>query len=98
LPLRSPPTRHSFPRFGGILIAGLLVNWMRLRRALARLRTSEEGMSLAAIAAKLRFWVWDIPRDEVRATESDWSSGNWYSAHPVHFDHFIDLGLPEGRA
>src|ERR1700722_12030049 len=83
--------------FGGILIAGLLVNWMWLRRALARLRTSEEGMSLAATAAKLRFWVWDIPRDEVRATESDWSSGNWYSAHPVHFDHFIDVVHPDDR-
>ncbi|MGC2788406.1 MAG: PAS domain-containing protein [Roseiarcus sp.] len=83
---------------GAILIAGLLLNWMWLRRALARLRTSEEGMSLAATAAKLRFWVWDIPRDEVRASESDWSSGNWYSAHPVHFDHFIDVVHPDDRA
>jgi signal transduction histidine kinase len=88
----------SLSGFGGILIAGLLVNWMWLRRALARLRTSEEGMSLAATAAKLRFWVWDIPRDEVRATESDWSSGNWYSAHPVHFDYFIDVVHPDDRA
>ena len=70
---------------GAILIAGLLLNWIWLRRALARLRTSEEGMSLAAIAAKLRFWVWDIPQDEVRASESDWSSGNWYSAHARPF-------------
>ena len=82
---------------GAILIAGLLLNWMWLRRALARLRTSEEGMSLAATAAKLRFWVWDIPRDEVRASESDWSSGNWHSAHPVHFDHFIDVVHPDDR-
>ena len=84
--------------FGGILIAGLLFNWMRLRRAHVRLRTSEESMSLAAIAAKLRFWVWDIPRDEVRASESDWSSGNWYSARPVHFDQFIDIVHPDDRA
>ena len=55
-------------------------------------------MSLAAIAAKLRFWVWDIPRDEVRASESDWSSGNWYSAHPVHFDYFMDVVHPDDRA
>ena len=82
----------------GILIIGLLLNRMRLRSAHARLRTSEEGMSLAAIAAKLRFWVWDIPRDEVRATESDWSSGNWYSAHPVHFDDFMDIVHPDDRA
>ena len=83
---------------GGILVLGLLVNWIRLRRAHARLRTSEEGMSLAAIGAKLRFWVWDIPQDHVRASESDWSSGNWYSAHPVHFDVFIDLVHPDDRA
>ena len=81
----------------GILIVGLLLNRLRLRRAHDRLRTSEEGMSLAAIAAKLRFWVWDIPRDQVRATESDWSSGNWHSAHPVHFDHFIDVVHPDDR-
>ena len=83
---------------GAILIAGLLLNWMWLRRAHARLRTSEEGMSLAAIAAKLRFWVWDIPRNEVRASESDWSSGNWHSAQPVQFDRFIDVVHPDDRA
>ena len=82
----------------GILIVGLLLNRLRLRRAHSRLRTSEEGMSLAATPAKLRFWVWDIPRDEVRATESDWSSGNWCSAHPVHFDHFMDIVHPDDRA
>ena len=82
----------------GILIVGLLLNRLRLRSAHARLRTSEEGMSLAAIAAKLRFWVWDIPRDEVRASESDWSSGNWYSAQPVHFEHFTDLVHPDDRS
>ena len=88
----------GFSGLEGILIVGLLLNRLRLRRAHARLRTSEEGMSLAAIAAKLRFWVWDIPRDEVRASESDWSSGNWHSAHPVHFDHFIDVVHPDDRA
>ncbi len=87
----------GFSGLQGILIVGLLLNRLRLRRANDRLRTSEEGMSLAAIAAKLRFWVWDIPRDEVRASASDWSSGNWYSAHPVHFDHFIDIVHPDDR-
>jgi signal transduction histidine kinase/ABC-type uncharacterized transport system substrate-binding protein len=80
-----------------ILIVGLLLNRLRLRRAHDQLRTSEEEMSLAAIGAKLRFWVWDIPRDEVRASESDWSSGNWRSAHPVDFDHFIDVVHPDDR-
>ena len=87
----------GFSALQAILIVGLLLNRSRLRRAHDRLRTSEEGMSLAAIVAKLRFWVWDIPRDEVRASESDWSSGNWHSAHPVHFDQFIDVVHPDDR-
>ena len=88
----------AFSALQGILIVGLLLNRLRLRRAHDQLRTSEEGMSLAALAAKLRFWVWDIPRDEVRASESDWSSGNWRSAQPVPFDHFIDPVHPDDRA
>jgi signal transduction histidine kinase len=88
----------AFSALQGILIVGLLLNRLRLRRAHDELRTSEEGMSLAAIAAKLRFWVWDIPRDEVRASESDWSSGNWRSAQPIQFDHFIDPVHPDDRA
>jgi signal transduction histidine kinase/ABC-type uncharacterized transport system substrate-binding protein len=87
----------GFSGLEAILIVGLLLNRLWLRRAHARLRTSEEGMSLAAIAAKLRFWVWDIPRDEVRASESDWSSGNWHSAQPVQFDHFIDAVHADDR-
>ncbi len=88
----------AFSVLQAILIVGLLLNRLRLRRAHDELRTSEEGMSLAAIAAKLRFWVWDIPRDEVRASESDWSSGNWRSAQPVQFDRFIDAVHPDDRA
>ena len=88
----------AFSALEGVLIVALLLNRRRLRRALRELQASEEGMSLAAIAAKLRFWVWDIPRDEVRASASDWSSGNWHSARPVHFDHFIDIVHPDDRA
>ena len=47
----------GFSALQGILIVGLLLNRLRLRLAHDRLRTSEEGMSLAATAAKLRFWV-----------------------------------------
>src|SRR5271166_1439536 len=88
----------SFSGLQGILIVGLLLNRLRLRRAHDQLRTSEEEMNLAAIAAKLRFWVWDIPRDEVRASASDWSSGNWYSVHPINFDQFIDVVHLDDRA
>jgi signal transduction histidine kinase len=87
----------AFCAIEGVLIVALLLNRRRLHRAHSELQASEERMSLAAIAAKLRFWVWDIPRDEVRASESDWSSGNWYSAHPLHFDQFIDVVHPDDR-
>jgi len=87
----------SLSALQAILIIGLLLNRLRLQQAHDRLRTSEEGMSLAALAAKLRFWVWDIPRDEVRASASGWSSGNWHSSPPVHFDRFIDAVHPDDR-
>jgi signal transduction histidine kinase len=83
---------------GGVLIVALLVNRRRLRRALENLKASEERMGLAAVAAKLRFWVWDIPRDELRASTSDWSSGNWYSAKPMKFDQFVEIAHPDDHA
>jgi signal transduction histidine kinase len=88
----------AFSGLEGILIVALLLNRRRLRRAQAELQASEERMSLAAVAAKLRFWVWDIPRDQVRASTSDWNSGNWYSAEPMKFDQFIEIAHPGDHA
>jgi signal transduction histidine kinase len=51
-----------------LLIVWLLLNRRRLRRAHGEIKASEERMSLAAAAASLRFWIWDIVRDEI------WSS------------------------
>jgi signal transduction histidine kinase len=87
----------AFSGLEGILIIALLLNRWRLRRAHDALQASEEGMSLAAISAKLRFWMWDIPRDEVRASKSDWSSGNWHSAEPINFDQFIRVVHADDR-
>jgi signal transduction histidine kinase len=42
--------------------------------------------------------VWDIPRDELRASTSDWSSGNWYSAKPMKFDQFVEIAHPDDHA
>jgi PAS domain S-box-containing protein len=52
-----------------ILITGLLVARYCRRRAEASLRQSEERMSLAAEAANLGLWMWDVERNEVWMTD-----------------------------
>ena len=52
-----------------MLIMGLIVQRSRLKRTEGSLRDSEERMSLAAEAANLGMWLWDVVRDEVWMTE-----------------------------
>src|SRR6266403_3794332 len=52
-----------------LLIVALLVQLRRRRLAEAALRDSEERMTLAAEAANLGMWVWDVVRDEVWTTD-----------------------------
>jgi signal transduction histidine kinase len=80
-----------------ILIVALLINRRRLRRAHDDLQTSEERMSLAAAAANLRFWVWDIPRDETWASATDWSLPLWDPAKPIKFDQGLRAVHVEDR-
>jgi PAS domain S-box-containing protein len=49
----------------GAIIASLLVNLMKRRQAEANLRMVQERMELAAEAAHLGMWVWDVPRNSV---------------------------------
>ena len=48
-----------------LLIAALLLQLRRRRLAEAALRESEQQMSLAASAAELAMWTWDILRDQI---------------------------------
>jgi PAS domain S-box-containing protein len=52
-----------------LLILGLIVQRSRRKRAEESLRDSEERMSLAAEAANLGMWVWDVVKDEVWMTD-----------------------------
>jgi PAS domain S-box-containing protein len=52
-----------------ILIAGLVLERFLRRKAEASLRQSEERMSLAAEAANLGVWIWDVDRNEVWTTD-----------------------------
>jgi PAS domain S-box-containing protein len=53
----------------GALIAGLLVNRATRRRAERALAESKERMGLAAEAANLGMWVWDVAGDDAWMTE-----------------------------
>ena len=52
-----------------LLIVGLILQRSKLRRVQGSLRDSEERMSLAAEAANLGMWVWDLVRGEVWMTD-----------------------------
>jgi signal transduction histidine kinase len=81
----------------GFLIVALLLNRKRLRRAHKDLKASEERMSLAAVAGNLRFWVWEIPRDEVWASASNWSLLDRDPTRPVSFDEGLETVHPDDR-
>jgi C4-dicarboxylate-specific signal transduction histidine kinase len=74
---RSPWERHrelilataAVVGLQSLLIVGLIVQRSRLKRAERSLRDSEERMSLAAEAANLGMWVWDVVRDEIWMTD-----------------------------
>jgi two-component system, LuxR family, sensor kinase FixL len=74
---RSPWERHrelilataAVVGLQSMLIVGLIVQRSSLKRAERSLRDSEERMSLAAEAANLSMWVWDVVRDEVWMTD-----------------------------
>lgn len=57
--------------FEAFLIVLLLISLARRRRAERSLRESEERLNLAAAAADLGVWMWDIARNEV------WATANW---------------------
>ena len=64
-------------------IVALLVN----RR---RLHASEQRMSLAADAADLRFWVWEIPSDQVWATRTGRKTLDWPPSRPLTFEQLME--------
>jgi PAS domain S-box-containing protein len=55
--------------FEALLITGLVLERLWRRRVEASLRQSEERMSLAADAAHLGMWVWDVGRNEIWMTD-----------------------------
>ena len=61
------------------------------------LRESEERMRLAADAANLGIWEWDLGKDEIWATNARRALLGWPASGKVTFEDFISQVHPEDR-
>jgi len=80
------------------LIGALLVQLRRRRLAERSLRDSEERMSLAAEAANLSMWVWDVVRDEVWMTDKGHALFGFAPGTRLNHAALIARVHPEDRA
>jgi PAS domain S-box-containing protein len=96
----------SFPYLGMISAMGYELSNDLLRAAKlaqqvhlseAGLRESEARITLAANAANLGLWLWDIPRDELLVTEKWRELFGFADSEPMTFDRLLQIVHPEDR-
>lgn len=63
----------------------------------AELRLSEQRMSLAASAADLRLWEWDIVHDEIWSTDKQRMLFGIALSEKISFEHFLSVLHDEDR-
>lgn len=61
------------------------------------LRVSEQRMSLAASAAELGLWEWDIVHDKIWSTDKGRSLFGITRAEKIDYQRFLDMLYPEDR-
>jgi two-component system sensor kinase FixL len=61
------------------------------------LRESEDNMSLAASAANLAMWRWDIPRDDIWISEEGYTLLGFAKSDKINLDRFLNALRPEDR-
>src|SRR5438132_3938383 len=69
----------------------------QLQASEADLRETEERMELAASAAKLGMWMWDIARNEIWITDKGRALFGFAPSEKVDFDRFRTAVHPEDR-
>ncbi len=80
------------------LLADVFANALARQEADRALRESEEHMRLAAAAANIGLWAWDIPRDAIWASDRARTLYGTQPAEPVNFQRFMDCVHPEDRS
>lgn len=93
------PFFFILPFFGLLLAMGreLSLDVFRAAQLADRLRESERRMELAARAATMGFWLWDLQRDDLWATDSARVLFGASSTEPLNFARFLDYVAPENR-
>ncbi len=81
-----------------LLILELIVQRSRLKRAEGSLRDSEGRMSLAAEAANLGMWVWDVVKDEIWMTDKGRALFGFAPDTRLDYAALIARFHPEDRA
>ncbi|HEY5894892.1 MAG TPA: PAS domain S-box protein [Chthoniobacterales bacterium] len=79
------------------LIARLLVNRAKRRRAVRALAESEERMALAADAANLGMWVWDVAGEDAWMTEQGRALFGFKPDARIDYSAIFDRVHPEDR-
>jgi two-component system sensor kinase FixL len=69
----------------------------QLQASEADLRETEQRMELAASAAKLGMWMWDIARNEIWITDKGRALFGFGSSEKLDFDRFRSAVHPEDR-
>ena len=76
---------------------GVSIDITKRRQAEEALRASQQRMSLAADAANMRFWVWEIPSDQVWATQLGQNTPDSWPSRPVTFEQRMQWVHPDDR-
>ena len=79
------------------LITALLFERRLRRRTAAALEESEKQMTLAAHAARLSMWIWDVTRDKVWATATLRQQAGPPKDPPIGFDQVLESAHPADR-
>jgi C4-dicarboxylate-specific signal transduction histidine kinase len=79
------------------LIVALLIERRLRRRTAAALEESEKRITLAAHAARLSMWMWDLTHDKVWATAKLRQRAGLSKETPVSFDQILRTVYPADR-
>ncbi len=75
----------------------LSVDLIRARQVAGELRDSRERMRLAARAADLGLWEWDVVRDEIWSNDVDHTSAGVFGGKRIGLADYLELVHPDDR-